>query len=154
MNRPAFSISAARGAAMTALLSCASLAIADEQTDFFEKKIRPVFVEHCHKCHGEKKSENGLRVDSLEALLKGGEIGPAIVPDEPEKSLLILALKYEKEDLQMPPKGKLDDAIIADMEKWVKDGARWPVSAKPKATENPKDATRPNPSPARGNSPE
>lgn len=134
MNRLHLTLPAACGFALTGLLSCATVAQADDQEVFFEKKIRPVFVEHCLKCHGEKKSENGLRVDSLEALTKGGDIGPAIVPGEPEKSLLILAIKYEKEDLEMPPKGKLDDAIIADLEKWVKDGAHWPAKAKSQAT--------------------
>ena len=139
MNRSIFHLPAASGVALTALLSCAPLAVADEHADFFEKKIRPVLVEHCFKCHGDKKTENGLRVDSLEALIKGGDIGPGIVPGEPDKSLLILALKYEKEDLEMPPKGKLDDAIIADMEKWVKDGAHWPASVKPQTTDKKSD---------------
>src|SRR5690606_23514642 len=110
--------------------------------EFFEKRIRPVLLDHCGKCHGEKKSENGLRVDSLEALVKGGDIGPSIVPGEPEKSLLLTALKYEQEDMQMPPKGKLDEAVIADFEQWIKDGATWPASDKPKAVNqaaDPKD---------------
>ncbi len=114
-----------------AALLLSPAARADEQTEFFEKRIRPVLLDHCLKCHGEKKSENNLRVDSLQALTKGGDIGPAIVPGDPEKSLLIIALRYDKEDLQMPPKAKLDDAIIADLTKWIKDGAHWPPSDNP-----------------------
>ena len=124
---------AAAGLALLAL-SCAAVPVrADEQAEFFEKKIRPVLLDNCLKCHGEKKTENGLRVDSLEALLKGGEVGPAVVPGEPEKSLILVALKYEMDDMQMPPKGKLDDAVIADIEKWIKDGAHWPASEKTNA---------------------
>ena len=75
--------------------------------DFFENKIRPVLAEQCLKCHSEgegRKVKGGLRLDSRAALLKGGESGPAIIPGDPEKSLIIKVIRYQ-DDLQMPPKG-------------------------------------------------
>src|SRR6516225_9166041 len=76
--------------------------------DFFEKRIRPVLVEYCYKCHsGQAKSvKGGLRLDSRDGLLKGGDTGPALVPGNPEKSRLVEAINYKNVDLQMPPKGK------------------------------------------------
>jgi len=100
-----------------------------EQTEFFEKKIRPVFAEHCYSCHSDKaeKVKGGLRLDSRAALLKGGDTGPVIVPGDPEASLLIKAVRYDDEDLQMPPKNKkLSADEIAALEAWVKMGAPDP----------------------------
>ena len=94
----------------------------------FEKSVRPVLVEHCQRCHGAEKSKGGLRLDSAEALAKGGDTGPAIDLDEPSKSLFLDVIRYNGE-LKMPPKGKLSDAEIAALAQWVKDGARWPDSA-------------------------
>lgn len=96
---------------------------------FFENKIRPLLADHCYSCHSAKaeKLKGGLYVDSLEGLLKGGELGPALVPGDPEKSLLIKAVRYTDADLQMPPKNKkLSDRQIADLTQWVKAGAPWP----------------------------
>jgi hypothetical protein len=95
--------------------------------DFFEKKIRPVLVEQCYQCHAAEgnnasKIKGGLRLDSRAAWQKGGDSGPAIVPGKPTEGTLLRALRYEGE-LQMPPKGKLPDHVIADFEKWVRDGA-------------------------------
>ena len=103
-----------------------------DQLEFFENKIRPVLVEHCYQCHSDKaeKLKGGLRLDSPEALLKGGDSGPVIVPGNPDASLLIKAVRYTDPDLQMPPrKGgdkKLADAQIASLEAWVKMGAPLP----------------------------
>jgi len=97
--------------------------------EFFEQKIRPIFVEHCYKCHSAQaeKLKGGLHLDTHEGLLKGGDTGPAIVPGDAEKSLLIKAVRYKDEDLQMPPKGKkLASEQIADLEAWVKMGAPDP----------------------------
>lgn len=98
------------------------------QREFFEKKVRPVLVEHCFKCHSHdaKKLRGGLFLDSRAAILQGGDNGPALVPGQPEKSRLVEALHYKNPDLQMPPESKLPAAVIADLEKWVKDGAPWP----------------------------
>jgi len=100
---------------------------ADANTDFFEKKIRPVLVEQCAKCHSAeaevaKKLKGGLRVDTRDGLRKGGDSGAAIVPGKPKESLLMKTLRYEG-DIQMPPAGKLSPAIVADFEKWIADGA-------------------------------
>src|SRR5687768_12555125 len=101
----------------------------DAGLDFFESKVRPVLVERCYECHSNqsKKLKGGLKLDSREALLVGGDNGPAVVPGEPEKSRLIEAIRYQNVDLQMPPKGRLTDAQIADLTAWVKAGARWPA---------------------------
>ncbi|MBL9127166.1 MAG: PSD1 domain-containing protein [Verrucomicrobiales bacterium] len=101
--------------------------------EFFEKRIRPVLVEHCYDCHSERgeKPKGGLVVDSREGLLHGGDLGPALVPGDPEKSLLVRAVRYSDPDLQMPPKkGKLGDRQIADLARWVRMGAPWPADAR------------------------
>lgn len=94
--------------------------------EFFEKKVRPALVAHCLPCHDAKKARGGLRVDSRAALLKGGDVGPAIVPGNPAKSRLIHAIGYKDVDLLMPPRAKLPDSVIADLTRWVADGAKWP----------------------------
>jgi len=101
-----------------------------EQIKFFERKVRPVFVENCHKCHGPEKQRRDLRLDSLEGLLAGGASGPAIVPGHPEKSLLIKAVNHEDPELKMPKDGQLPKEQIADLVRWVKMGAPWPASDK------------------------
>src|SRR3954465_14524569 len=75
---------------------------------FFEKQVRPLLVEHCHGCHSAKanKLRGGLALDSREAILTGGETGPAVVPGKPEQSLLLAAVRGAKAELQMPPKEK------------------------------------------------
>jgi hypothetical protein len=100
---------------------------------FFEAKIRPVLVETCLECHGEKKASGKLRLDSKAALLKGGFSGPAIVPGKAKDSLLIKAIRQSDPDVEkMPSKGpKLSDAVIADFEKWIDMGAADPRDGKP-----------------------
>jgi len=111
-----------------------------EHVEFFESKIRPILVEHCYKCHSHEsgKSKGSLLLDSRDALRAGGGTGPAIVAGDPEKSLLIEAVRYKSEDLQMPPPdegGKLSAEKIAALEQWVKLGAPDPrtMEAKPSA---------------------
>jgi hypothetical protein len=92
--------------------------------------IRPTLVEHCYACHSaeaeaKKKLRGGLRLDTREAVLTGGDTGPALVPGKPAESLLLKTLRYDGE-VKMPPKGKLPDGVIADFEKWIKDGAADP----------------------------
>jgi len=97
--------------------------------DFFEARIRPLLVERCYKCHSatSEKLKGGLLLDTREGMLKGGESGkPAIVPGAPGKSLLIEAIRYKNEELQMPPKQKLSDQQIADFVAWVSSGAADP----------------------------
>jgi cytochrome c553 len=96
--------------------------------EFFEKKVRPVLVAHCYKCHGNGKSKGGLSLASRDGMAKGGDNGPAIVPGQPAKSLLIQAIRHEGET-HMPPKQKLSDADIADLTAWVQRGAVWPTAA-------------------------
>ena len=95
------------------------------QIELFERKIRPLLVERCFECHSSESQEGGLRVDSLAALLKGGERGPALIPGDPKNSLLIRAVGHG-ETLQMPPKQKLPAARIAELAEWVRQGAPWP----------------------------
>jgi mono/diheme cytochrome c family protein len=93
--------------------------------EFFEKAIRPLLANNCFECHGPRKHKAGLRLDSREALLTGGDSGPAIVPGHPEKSLLVKALHY-KDEPRMPPKGQLTPKEIAALAKWIQEGAPWP----------------------------
>jgi hypothetical protein len=101
---------------------------------FFESKVRPILVSACYKCHSveEHKSKGGLTLDTRVGLLKGGEGGTVLVPGDPAKSKLIMAVGYNDPDLQMPPKGeKLGDKEIADLTAWVKMGAPDPRVAAP-----------------------
>ncbi|WP_425615229.1 PSD1 and planctomycete cytochrome C domain-containing protein [Anatilimnocola sp. NA78] len=104
--------------------------VAAKDAEFFELQIRPLLVSHCIDCHGDRKQEAKLRLDSREALLAGGDSGPAIVPGDPDKSLLIAAVHYKADAAQMPPKGKMDDEKIDKLTRWVKTGAIWPVALK------------------------
>ncbi len=100
-----------------------------EASDFFEQKIRPILTENCYKCHsaGAEKIKGGLLVDTKEGLLKGGDTGPAIVAGDPDKSLLIKAVRYTDKDLQMPPGDKpLASEQVQDLETWIKMGAPDP----------------------------
>jgi hypothetical protein len=118
---------------LIAILLAASFSRAAElsrsQIEFFENKIRPVLANNCYKCHSQnaEKVKGGLRLDTREAVLAGGNTGPAVVPGNPDKSLLIQAVRYTNPDLQMPPKGeKLTEAQVADLVAWVKMGAPDP----------------------------
>jgi len=115
-------------AALAAVLSSPAPALGDGN-EFFEKRIRPIFVDHCYQCHSRdaEKLKGGLRLDSRATLLKGGDNGPVIVAGDPDRSRLIKAVRYTDEDLRMPPKNKqLSAAQIADLEAWVKMGAPDP----------------------------
>ncbi|MEO6437015.1 MAG: DUF1549 domain-containing protein, partial [Tepidisphaeraceae bacterium] len=105
------------------------------QLEFFESKIRPVLADQCFKCHsaGAEKLKGGLRLDTREGVFRGGESeAPAIVAGDVETSPLITAVRYQEEALRMPPKAKLSEAQIADLEAWVKMGAPYPDSASSK----------------------
>ncbi len=95
---------------------------------FFEKKIRPVLVERCYKCHSaeSEKLKGELMLDTRAGIRKGGESGHAVVPGKLKESLLIESIRYENEDLEMPPKEKLPESVIADFEKWIMMGAPDP----------------------------
>ncbi|MEX2026518.1 MAG: PSD1 and planctomycete cytochrome C domain-containing protein [Pirellulaceae bacterium] len=96
--------------------------------DFFEKHVRPVLVTHCLECHGEKKQESNLRLDSRAGVLKGGDIGPAAVPGKPDESQLVSAVKRNG-DLQMPPVAPLKPNEVAALAKWVEMGLPWPENS-------------------------
>jgi cytochrome c553 len=98
------------------------------QVEFFENKVRPVLAESCFRCHGEDedKRKAGLRLDGLAHILTGGDSGSAIIPNDPEKSLVIESIRYKNDDTAMPPKKKLRDEQIAALTEWVAMGAPWP----------------------------
>src|SRR5262245_13287837 len=107
----------------------AAAKLTPQEIDFFENRIRPIFAENAYKGHSQasEKIKGGLLLDSREGVLKGGNTGPVIAPGNPDKSLLIQAVRYKDKDLQMPPNDrKLSDEQIADLEKWVKMGAPDP----------------------------
>lgn len=107
--------------------------------EFFEKSVRPLLVAHCYECHSGQERQGGLQLDFREAVLKGGDSGPAILPGDPEKSLLIQAVHYKNPDMQMPPKGALSSTEIANLERWISMGAPDPRSKQ-------NDPTAPSPS--------
>jgi mono/diheme cytochrome c family protein len=112
---------------------------ASKAVDFFEKSVRPVLANNCFECHGPRKHKAGLRLDSREGMLAGGESGPAIVPGHPEKSLLVKAIHY-RDETKMPPKGQLRTVDIAALTKWIQQGAPWP-QAKVEARIAPKTSS-------------
>jgi len=131
-----------RGARWHAALLAAALAVppgplaaADGVTDgasldriaFFEAKIRPIFVEHCWKCHA-ADAKGGLRLDGRESALAGGDSGPAIAPGDAPRSLIVRAVRYDDPAYQMPPSGKLPPAAIRALEEWVAQGAAYPAA--------------------------
>lgn len=124
MNR-AFAISIA--VYFAAAIPTAAAEPTAREREFFEKRIRPVLVEQCYSCHSTaaKKVRGGLLLDSADGLRRGGERGAALVPGRPKESLLIQALRHEQ-DLRMPPKGTLPEAVIADFVHWVEAGAPDP----------------------------
>src|SRR5579872_36015 len=100
--------------------------------EFFEKKIRPLLVERCFECHSEqgKGVKGGLHLDSREMILSGGDSGPALVPNKPDESLLVEAINYPQDGVQMPPRGKLPQGEIDLLTEWVRRGAPYPETKK------------------------
>ena len=96
------------------------------QMRFFETRIRPILAENCYSCHGDERQRAGLRVDSIDGLLRGGDSGAALQPGDPHASLMAHAISYEDPDFQMPPDGKLADAEIEALRQWIEMGAFWP----------------------------
>ena len=94
-----------------------------------------MLVEHCYKCHSSqaRSPKGNLRLDSLDGMKKGGDTGPAIVPGDVDGSLLVQAVRYKDEQMKMPPKGKLPEATVASLERWVRAGAVMPHGAEPTA---------------------
>lgn len=124
--------------ALSLLFAASGLHAAD--TAFFESRIRPVLVKHCYECHSTEsgKSKGGLMLDTRAAIRAGGDTGPAVVPGDPSKSLLLAAIKHTDPDLEMPPKEpRLADAVIADFETWIRTGAADPRESAAKIAERP-----------------
>jgi len=98
----------------------------EEGIEFFETHIRPVLAQNCYECHSAdaKVLQSGLRLDTAERILAGGDSGAVVVPRKPAESLLLAALRYES--AEMPPTGKLPDSVIGDFEKWIAMGAPDP----------------------------
>ena len=97
---------------------------------FFREQVHPIFVQHCYECHGNGKHKGGLSMATLHEFLEGGNEGVVLVPGDTFKSTLIPAIRWEAhdEELNMPPKGKMSDAEIATVVRWVEMGAPWPVA--------------------------
>jgi hypothetical protein len=114
-------------------LLAAFCARADEVSDaragrFFESEVRPILAAKCQKCHGPRQQKGGLRLDSREALLKGGKTGPAVVPGNLVESLLVEAVNHESLEMPPPPEKPLSGREIATLTEWVKQGAPWPTT--------------------------
>jgi len=144
-------IPAKSSAVLTLLLLSASVCRADGADrasdaaglEFFERRIRPVLVEHCYRCHSASSDaiKGGLRLDTRAAILRGGDSGTIVVPGQPEASLLLDAVGYSGEFFDMPPDRRLPEHVIADFRRWVQLGAPLPVEAEPDST--PAPVTRP-----------
>src|SRR5205085_963786 len=100
----------------------------EEGLKYFETHVRPLLAERCYGCHSGRagKQEGGLRLDSQDGWLKGGDRGRAVVPKDVDASLLMQAVRYTDPDFQMPPKEKLPDEAVAALECWIKMGAPAP----------------------------
>src|SRR5688572_2986437 len=112
---------------LAAILSPVS-SLCETAEEFFESRVRPLLAKNCFACHTNSEL-GGLRLDSKERAAKGGKSGPAIVAGNPEASLLLHAVSHKDARLKMPPQGKLDDQAIADLKKWIEQGAVWPERA-------------------------
>lgn len=115
------------GAAAMAAEPAADPAEGRAQLQFFEQEIRPLLIKRCYECHSDEKQKGALRLDHISTMLSGGDSGPALVRGKPDESLLISAVRYKDEDLQMPPKEQLSEREVALLEKWVALGAPWPA---------------------------
>ena len=93
---------------------------------FFETRVRPLLSEHCYQCHGPEEQESDLRLDTIAGLMQGGASGMTVVAGQPAESLLLAAVGFQNEELQMPPDGRLTDAQIADLKRWIEMGAPHP----------------------------
>src|SRR4051812_27546190 len=129
MLRPAMLI-----AILLSLLHHPARAATVEAADLFESKIRPLLADRCQKCHGGKKQESGLRLDSRNSALTGGDSGPAVVAGQPDESELVKRITDPDDDSRMPPPDagkRLDAAQVETVKLWIKLGAPWPESAAP-----------------------
>lgn len=136
-------VSFARFAVVLALLTTLVPASADEtlpveQLEFFEKQVRPLLIQQCVECHGDKKQEAGLRLDIRSGFLKGSDSGPVFTAGNVDGSRLLRVVRFLDNETQMPPKGKLPDDQIAIVRKWLEMGAPWPAEANTTSNVDPK----------------
>jgi mono/diheme cytochrome c family protein len=128
------------------LVACLALAAAlraEDDAAFFTKSVQPILQERCYSCHGPEKQKAKLRLDSRESVLAGGKHGTAAVAGKPDDSLLIKAVRYQDDDLAMPPKKKLSDEQIGTLVEWVKRGMPWAgAAAAPKDEAKDKDGAK------------
>ena len=121
------------------LLAPLALLAAGDDDLFFESKVRPVLIKRCYDCHStEKKTKGGLALDTRAGWQHGGDNGPAIIPGDLTKSLLIKAVRYLDKDFAMPPKSRLPADEVAILEEWVKRGAPDPRTGDATRAANPK----------------
>ena len=128
-----FSCNSGRAIVVAGSFLCTAIATpatADDRSDFFENRIRPLLSQKCAECHTGKTPEGDLRIDSLEMLRKGGMGGPAIVDGDAAASLLIRRLTTSDPGFVMPPEDPLSESEIADVTRWINEGAYWPESEK------------------------
>jgi mono/diheme cytochrome c family protein len=104
------------------LVVAAPIPAADDAAELFKKSVRPLFERKCFECHSAKADElkGNLKLETLDEILKGGATGPAVIPGDIENSFLLRAIRYQEDDYQMPPAGRMDDKDIALVEKWVR----------------------------------
>jgi mono/diheme cytochrome c family protein len=122
----------ALSAAPSSAAPAAAASASGSGVEFFERRVRPVLVQHCYSCHSAsaEKLKGDFLADSRAGMLKGGESGPAIVPGKPDKSLLVKMIRWADGESKMPPKAQLPEQAIADLTKWVEMGAPWPAESK------------------------
>ncbi len=118
------------------LLSLAASAHAQTSAnaEFFENRIRPLLATHCYSCHGPKKQQAGLRLDSREAILKGSDNGPVVDLKQLDKSLILQVIGYQV-DVKMPPKGPLPKSDVQILQSWIKEGMPWPKATVAQASQ-------------------
>jgi hypothetical protein len=94
----------------------------------YQRSVRPLFVEHCYECHSARaaRPESGLRLDTVDGPFRGGATGPAVIPGDPDGSMLIRALDYASETARMPPRGKLPESKVDPVRRWIATGAAIP----------------------------
>lgn len=117
-------------------LTVSAVQAAEDAEQLFEKRVRPLLIERCHKCHAGDKDKGGLKLDSGQATFLGGDSGAVVVPGKPDESLLIEAVR-QTGGVKMPPDGKLSESQIADLVAWIKAGAVWPNEGVPAAAVAP-----------------
>ncbi|WP_254508030.1 PSD1 and planctomycete cytochrome C domain-containing protein [Anatilimnocola floriformis] len=125
-------------------VDAAETEFAPEQIEFFEKRVRPILANRCYECHStaKAKKQGGLLLDDRAAILTGGDSGAAATPGEPDKSLLIEAVRYDPAGFQMPPTGKLPASEIATLAEWVKLGLPHPTAAATKTAKKEIDLAK------------